>query len=72
MYVIRTHRTGSETGLFTHKSGFLTGEGGEHEEPLVLVDATKEEIDDDLDEEVEYESVKIGDDKLCIYLPPKK
>lgn len=72
MYVIRAHRTGSETGLFTHKSGFLTGLGGEYEEPLVLVDATKEEIDDDLDEEVEYESVRIGDDELCIYLPPKK
>ena len=72
MYVIRTHRTGSETELFTHESGFLTGEGGEQEEPLVLVDATKEEIDNDLDEEVEYESVQIGDDELCIYLPPKK
>lgn len=72
MYVIRTHRAGSETELFTHKSGFLTGEGGEKEELFVLADANKEEIDEDLDEEVEYESVQIGDDEWCIYLPPKK
>lgn len=73
MYVIRTPRAGSETTeLFTHESGFLTGDGGEKEEPLLLVDATKEEIDEDLDEEVEYESVQIGDDELCIYLSPKK
>ena len=72
VYVIRTHRAGSETELFTHESGFLTGESGKEEEPLVLVDATKEEIDADLDNEVEYESVQIGHDLLCIYLPPKK
>lgn len=42
------------------------------EEPLVLLDATKEEIDDDLDEKVEYESLQIGADELCIYLPPKQ
>ncbi|KAF7503912.1 hypothetical protein GJ744_002993 [Endocarpon pusillum] len=72
MYVIRTRRAGSETELFTHESGFLTGEADEKEEPLVLVDATKEEIDEDLDEEVDYESVQIGDDEWCIYLPPKK
>ncbi|MCJ1470419.1 hypothetical protein MMC07_009064 [Pseudocyphellaria aurata] len=72
LYVIRTHKTESETELFTHKSGFLTGEGHEQEKPLVLVDATKKEIDDDLEEEVEYESVQIGDDELCIYLPSKK
>lgn len=72
LHVIRSHRTRSETELFPHKSGFLTGEGGEQEEPLVFVNATKEEIDGDLDEEVEYESMQIGDDELCIYLPPKK
>ena len=72
MSVIRTRRSGPETQLFTHGSGFLTGEDGGQEEPLVLVDATKEEIDDDLDEEVDYESVQIGDGELCIYLPPKK
>jgi len=72
MYVIRTYRAGSETELFAGKSGFLTGESGEEEKPLVLVEATKEEIDEDLEEEVEYESVEIGDDELCIFLPPKK
>ncbi|CZR61672.1 uncharacterized protein PAC_11569 [Phialocephala subalpina] len=72
LYIIRTHRAGVETGLFTHKNAFLTGEGGKKEEPLVLVEATKDEIDEDLDEEVEYESVEIGEDEQCIYLPPKK
>jgi hypothetical protein len=72
MYVIRTQRAGVETELFTHASAFLTGEGGEKEEPLVLVDATKEEIDEDLEEEVEYESLQVGDDEWCIYLGPKE
>jgi hypothetical protein len=67
--IIRTHRVGTETELFSHKSGFLTGPGGRTEEPLVVVDATKEEIDEDLDEEVEYEIAEIGDE-ICIYLPP--
>ena len=73
LYVIRTHRTGPETELFTHQSGFLTGDGDgdEQEEPFVLVDGTREEIDNDLDEEVEYESAHIGDE-FCIYLLPKK
>lgn len=68
MYVIRTYRARSKTELFTHESRFLTSKGGEKEEPLVLMDATKEEIDEDLDEYVEYESMQIGDDELCIYL----
>jgi hypothetical protein len=37
----------------------------------VLVDATKDEIDEDLEEEVEYESAEVGQDETCIYLPPK-
>ena len=71
MCVIRTRRAGYETELFTHKAGFLIGDGGEQEEPLVLADATKEEIDDDLEDKVVYESVLISDDEVCIYLPPK-
>ncbi|KIW24022.1 uncharacterized protein PV07_09761 [Cladophialophora immunda] len=70
--VIRTRRAGVETELFSHKSAFLTGAGDKREEPLVLVEATKDEIDEDLEEEVEYESVEIGEDELCIYLPSKK
>jgi len=65
--VIWTQRAGVETSLFTHKSAFLTGKGGEKEMPLVLVDATKDEIADDLEEEAEYESVEIEQDEMCIY-----
>lgn len=70
--VIRTRRPGVETELFSHKSAFLTGSGGREEEPLVLVDATKEEIDEDLEEEVEYESAEVGEDEVCVYVPAKK
>jgi hypothetical protein len=70
--VIRTRRAGVETELFSHKSAFLTDAGGRKEEPLVLVEATKDEIDEDLEEEVEYESAEIGEDELCVYLPLKK
>ncbi|EUC41825.1 hypothetical protein COCMIDRAFT_40034 [Bipolaris oryzae ATCC 44560] len=69
--VIRTRRAGVETELFSHKSSFLTGEGGKKEDPLVIVDATKEEIDEDLEEDVEYDSAEVGEDETCIYLLPK-
>lgn len=70
--VIRTRRAGLETELFSHKSAFLTGVGGRKEDPLIVVEATKSEIDEDLEEEVEYESAEIGEDEVCIYLPLKK
>ncbi|KAH8719539.1 hypothetical protein GQ44DRAFT_775239 [Phaeosphaeriaceae sp. PMI808] len=69
--VIRTRRAGVETALFTHQSAFLTGDGGKKEEPLVVVDATRDEIDEDLEEEIVYESAEIGQDETCIYLPLK-
>lgn len=69
--VIRTRRAGVETELFSHASSFLTGDGGRKEDPLVVVDATKEEIDEDLEEEVEYDSAEVGEDGTCIYLIPK-
>jgi hypothetical protein len=69
--VIRTRRAGVETELFSHASGFLTGEGGKIEDPLVVVDATKEEIDEDLEEEVEYDSAEIGESETYIYILPK-
>ncbi|KAH8812804.1 hypothetical protein F5884DRAFT_786442 [Xylogone sp. PMI_703] len=70
--VIRTRRAGVETELFSHKSAFLTGAGGTKEEPLIVVEATKDEIDEDLEEEVEYESTEIGEDELCVYIPLKE
>ncbi|GAP92589.1 hypothetical protein SAMD00023353_8600040 [Rosellinia necatrix] len=69
LHVIRTRRAGLETGLFAHKSAFLTGAAGEAQEPLVLVEATQDEIDEDLEEEVEYERVDIGENEVCIHLP---
>ncbi|KAI0405911.1 hypothetical protein F4802DRAFT_596875 [Xylaria palmicola] len=72
LHVIRTRRAGLETGLFSHKSAFLTGAAGEAEEPLILVEATQDEIDGDLEEEVEYKSVRTGENEMCIYLPPNK
>ncbi|KAI3335877.1 hypothetical protein F4824DRAFT_462800 [Ustulina deusta] len=72
LHVIRTRRAGVETGLFSHKSAFLTGAAGEAEEPLVVVEATEDEIEGDLEEEVEYESAAIGENEMCIYLPLKK
>ncbi|KAI8630894.1 hypothetical protein F5Y19DRAFT_38512 [Xylariaceae sp. FL1651] len=69
LHVIRTRRAGLETGLFSHKSAFLTGAVGEAQEPLILVEATQDEFDGDLEEEVEYESINIGENEVCIHLP---
>ncbi|KAI0534379.1 hypothetical protein GGR58DRAFT_61318 [Xylaria digitata] len=71
LHVIRTRRAGAETGLFRHKSAFLTAVG-EEEEPLVLAEATRDGIDGDLEEEVEYESAEVGENEICIYLPSNK
>ncbi|KAI0515127.1 hypothetical protein F5B22DRAFT_203259 [Xylaria bambusicola] len=51
LHAIRTRRAGLETELFSHKSAFLTGAGGETQEPLILVEATQDEIDEDIEEE---------------------
>ncbi|KAI1742162.1 hypothetical protein F4680DRAFT_41820 [Xylaria scruposa] len=72
LHVIRTRRAGLETGLFSHKSAFLTGAAGEAQEPLVLAEASQDEIDGDLEEEVEYESADVGENEVCIYLPLNK
>ncbi|KAI1880106.1 hypothetical protein JX265_001727 [Neoarthrinium moseri] len=71
LHVIRTGRAGSDAELFSHKGAFLTGEREQEKEPLLLLEATKDEIDGDVEEDVEYESVDVGEDDLCIYLPPK-
>ena len=70
--VIRTRRAGVETELFSYKSAFLTGPGGKKEEPVIVVEATKEEIAEDLEEEVDYESAEVGEDEFCVYLVSKK
>ncbi|KAI1132235.1 hypothetical protein F5Y10DRAFT_7703 [Nemania abortiva] len=72
LHAIRTRRAGLETELFSHKSAFLTGATGEAQEPLILAEVTQDEIDEDLEEEVEYESVNIGENEMCIYLSLNK
>ncbi|KAI0441002.1 hypothetical protein F4803DRAFT_440179 [Xylaria telfairii] len=67
LHVIRTRRTRAETGLFSHKSAFLTGATGETGESLTIVEATEDEINEDLEEEIEHESVEIGDREFYIY-----
>jgi hypothetical protein len=52
-----------ETELFSHKGAFLTGAQGKREDPLVLVEATKDEIDGDVEDEIEYKSTEIGEDE---------
>ncbi|KAI0552907.1 hypothetical protein F4679DRAFT_532846 [Xylaria curta] len=72
LHVIRTRRAGLETGLFSHKSAFLTGAAGEAQEPLILTEARKDEIEGDLEEEVEYKSVDVGENEVWISLPLNK
>ncbi|OAL04313.1 hypothetical protein IQ06DRAFT_290448 [Phaeosphaeriaceae sp. SRC1lsM3a] len=67
LHAIRTRRSGLDTGLFHHRSAFLTGSELGIEEPLVVVEATENEIKEDLEEEVEFESARCGDDAWCIY-----
>lgn len=72
LHIIRTRKASLETGLFSHKDAFLTGDPGEAQEPLILAEATQDEIDGDLEEELEFKSVDIGENELCIYLPLNK
>jgi hypothetical protein len=66
--IIRPRRASLETGLFSHKSAFLTGTNGRNEEALVVAEATANEIEQDLEEEVRYDILTLGDDQLCLKL----
>lgn len=48
--IIRTNRAGVEVELFSDKGAFLTDDGTHAELPLVVVEATKEELEEDLEE----------------------
>lgn len=61
LHIVRTHRA----DLFSHKSAFLTGESKKEQNPLILVEADKSEIDFDLEEDIEHESIEFGDE-VCI------
>lgn len=67
LHVIRYRRRGVETELFKSKSAFMTGNGGlEEEDPLMVLDATKEELDQDLGEENDYTESVVGEGDVCI------
>ncbi|GAW14124.1 hypothetical protein ANO14919_035180 [Xylariales sp. No.14919] len=66
LHILRTVRAGMETGLFSHKSAFLTGAAGEAQESLILAEATQDEINKDLEEDVKYERVDTAGDEVCI------
>lgn len=64
-HVIRPKRAGLETELFSHKGAFLTSDGS-GEEPLVVIEVTKEELDGDLEDPVNLTTSTIVDDEYCL------
>lgn len=67
VHVIRYKRAGVETELFQSKGAFMTGSGrADDEEPPVVVEGSKEELDEDLEEENDYTETLVGDDDVCI------
>ncbi|RMZ91634.1 hypothetical protein DV736_g1131, partial [Chaetothyriales sp. CBS 134916] len=65
VHVIRYKRAGVETELFQSKGAFMTGSGRpDDEEPAVVVEGTKEELDEDLEEENDYTEILIGDNDV--------
>ncbi|KAK2593255.1 hypothetical protein QQS21_009054 [Conoideocrella luteorostrata] len=67
VHVIRYKRAGVETELFHSKGAFMTESGrSDDDEPPVLVEGTKEELDEDLEEEDDYTEISIGDDDVYI------
>ena len=64
--VIRVKRSGVEVELFSDKSAFLTGDGTYREQPLVIAEVTKQEIEEDLEERVRFETSYVGEDVYCI------
>jgi hypothetical protein len=67
VHVIRYKQAGVETELFQSRGAFMSGSGrADDEEPPVVVEGTKEELDEDLEEENDYTETSIGDDDVCI------
>lgn len=54
--IIRIKRAGVEVELFSDKGAFLTGNAVDSEQPLVVAEATKEELEEDLEEQVIFET----------------
>jgi hypothetical protein len=67
VHIIRYKRAGVETELFQSKGAFMTGSGRtDDEEPPVIVEGTKEESEEDLEEENDYTETSIGDNDVLI------
>jgi hypothetical protein len=67
VHVIWYKRAGVETELFQSKGAFMTESGrADDEEPPVVVEGTKKELDEDLEEENDYTVTSIGDKDVCI------
>ncbi|KAF3406267.1 hypothetical protein DPV78_000394 [Talaromyces pinophilus] len=64
--IIRTKRAGVEVELFSDKGAFLTCDGSYAEVPLVVAEATKEELEEDLEEQISFETSIVGEDEYCI------
>lgn len=64
--IIRTKRAGVEVELFSDKGAFLTSDGANAEVPLVVAEATKEELEEDLEEQISFETSIVGEDEYCI------
>lgn len=63
---IRTKRTGVERELFSDKGGFLTSDGANAEVPLVVAEVAQEELEEDLEEQISFETSIVGEDAYCI------
>lgn len=66
VHVIRYKRAGVETELFQSKGAFTTGSEKADEEPPVVVEGTKEELDEDLEEENDGTEIPVGDGDVYI------
>lgn len=73
LYTIRRKREGDQADggarLFTSRSAFMTGDGGDEEDEdglTELVDTTREVLEPDQDGSVDYEAEVLGDDDVCI------
>lgn len=66
LFIIRTRRAGVEVELFSDKGAFLTGDSTNVEQHLVVAEATKQEIEEDLEEQVRFETFNVGEDDYCI------
>ncbi|KAJ5532849.1 hypothetical protein N7494_009401 [Penicillium frequentans] len=65
--VIRTKRAGVETELFDDKAAFLTGDETDVEQPLVVVEATREELEEDFEEQSEFQTLELERDETCLW-----